>query len=209
LLEELNEKQKEEIEQQLTLENRIRNGEVVEGRGDGDPEIITIADDPSPEIDAIQSPLPPHPPRYSGSPFATPPTPFRANPLYQQPVFIPSATTSTGWKPPPPQTVSRSLNSTEQPYRENNHAYRQSTSDFSPIRQYRSNTSSNIPYTFQGQNNNATPNSTAYYREDTSMDSATRFRQQVQKFKQQIQDYGNKFSGGTSSGNPPNNSSLQ
>jgi hypothetical protein len=57
--EELNEQQKEEIEKQLTLEQRIQNGEVVEVVTTV-PEIVGRADSSS-RIDAIQSPLPPHP----------------------------------------------------------------------------------------------------------------------------------------------------
>ncbi|KAI8577869.1 hypothetical protein K450DRAFT_249653 [Umbelopsis ramanniana AG] len=235
--EELNEKQKEEIEQQLTLENRIRNGEVMEV-ATATQEIITIADSP-PETDATQTPLLPHPqlpttyrPRashhpsatpgvpfsamgsipqpstkFSGSAFASPALLFRANLQYQQPILTPSGTASTEWKRP--QTVSRSMNSTEQPYRESNHDYSQSTSDLPHNRQHTANLPSNIPNTFRGPNNIAYPNSTAYYREDTLIDTAELFRQQVEKFKLQLKDYGNKFPGGTSSGNLPNNSSLQ
>ncbi|KAG2177424.1 hypothetical protein INT44_007935 [Umbelopsis vinacea] len=234
LHEELNEKQKEEIEQQLTLENRIRNGEVVEGVA-ATQEIITIADT-SPEIGvAAPSPLPPQlhtsipayhrPPSHNSSlgvsfssirsipqpnystQYSSSASLSGTNSQYRQAIFAPSATASTELKQPLPQTVNRFMNSSEQPYQESHHS--QSTSDLPRNKENTADTSSNIPYTFRGPNNTAYPNGPLYYREDTSMDTAEHFRQQVEKFKLQMKDYGNKFPGGTSSGNLPNNASLQ
>lgn len=259
LHEELNEKQKEEIEKQLTLEQRIINGEVAE-------EVTTVPNivgrtDISERLNATQSPLTPHPqlrasilpgdpqPSYNHSahhtspinstplssirsieqPYHTtqlpsrsltlppPSTPFRAYNRFraytrhQHAIFIPSATVPTAWKQPLPQTFNRSLNSSEQPYRENNNAYLRNTSDSSPNRQYPSNTSSNIPYTFREQNNISHPNNHAHYRKDTTMHTAEHLRQELQNFRVHLNDYENKFKAPseTSSGNGPNNSSSQ
>lgn len=253
LHEQLDEKQKEEIEKQLTLEQRTLNGEVVE-EVTTVPEIVDRADI-SPRIDAIQSPLPPQPQfgtsilkfgpqpshnhsRNNSSPIdsmpvssirslpqpyhttqlpgsaVTPPSPstsFGANPQYQQAIFIPSATVPTVWKQPlSSQSFNRSLDSSEQPYWENNNAYPQSTSDFSRNRQYPYNPSSNIPYTFRGQNNSSYPNSNTYYRKDTTMNTAAQLRQELQNFKVHLNNYENKFKapGEKSPGDAPNNSSL-